>query len=138
MSSFGKTIVCVSMYANPLHKGHIEYLERAKLLGDTLVVIINTDKQSYIKKKSSFMNEEQRLLIIRSLRCVDFALLAFDDDETVCKTLEYIRPHIFAKGGDRYAYEIPEKKICDKLGIQIIDGLGVKVESSSRLLEKKC
>lgn len=130
-------IVAASGYFNPLHKGHVEYLQRAKTLGDTLIVIVNSDLQVNLKGSKDFMDEQERLMIVRSLRCVDMAILAVDKDPTVCESLKIIRPHIFAKGGDRYTYEIPESKICRELGIAIVDGLGDKVQSSSWLLSRK-
>ncbi len=129
-------IVCVSGYFNPLHAGHIEYFEKSKKLGDKLIVIVNNDKQSMLKKGSSFMPEDERLKIIRSLKIVDMAVLSIDDDRTVCKTLESVRPHVFANGGDQFNNSIPEKAICEKLGIILSDGLGDKIQSSSWLLEK--
>ena len=128
-------IVCVSGYFNCLHQGHLEYLELSKKLGDKLIVIVNNDKQSILKKGSSFMNENERLKIIRSLKCVDFAVLSIDEDRTVCKTLESVRPHIFTNGGDQFNNIIPEKVICEKLGIKLVDGLGDKIQSSSWLLK---
>lgn len=130
-----QTIVCVSGYFSPLHRGHLEYLEKSKKLGDILIVIVNNDKQSFMKKGSSFMNENERLKIIRSLKCVDFAVLSIDDDRTVCKTLNCIRPDIFTNGGDQTNDIIPEKEICDLLGIKLIDGLGEKIQSSSWLID---
>lgn len=129
-------IVCVSGYFNPLHCGHLEYFEKSKELGDKLIVIVNNDKQSILKKGKSFMSEYERLKIIRSLRIVDMAVLSIDEDRSVCKTLESVRPHIFTNGGDQYNDLIPEKDICEKLGIKLIDGLGYKIQSSSWLLEK--
>ena len=82
-----ETIVCASGYFNPIHYGHIEYLEKSKQLGDKLIVIVNSDKQSHLKKGTSFMPENERLKIVRSLRCVDAAILSVDEDRTVCKTL---------------------------------------------------
>ena len=130
-------IVAASGYFNPLHKGHVEYSEKAKKLGDKLIVIVNNDFQVKLKGAKEFMDEQERLLIVRSLECVDMAILAADVDSTVCKTLWLIRPDIFAKGGDRYTYEIPESKICRELGIAIVDGLGEKIQSSSWLLSKR-
>jgi glycerol-3-phosphate cytidylyltransferase/D-beta-D-heptose 7-phosphate kinase/D-beta-D-heptose 1-phosphate adenosyltransferase len=129
-------IICVSGYFNPLHAGHIEYFEKSKKLGDKLVVIVNNDKQSILKKGSSFMPEDERLKIIRSLKIVDMAVLSIDDDRTVCKTLTSIRPNIFTNGGDQFNDIIPEKTICENLGIELVDGLGEKIQSSSWLLEK--
>ena len=130
-------IVACSGYFNPLHRGHVEYLERSRDLGDKLIVIVNNDFQVTLKGSKQFMDEQERLQIVRSLRCVDMAILAVDTDPTVCRTLEIIRPHIFAKGGDRFTYEIPESKICNELGIKIVDGLGDKIQSSSWLLNRK-
>lgn len=129
-------IVAASGYFNPLHKGHVEYLEKAKTLGDKLVVIVNSDHQRAIKGSKEFMDENERMLIVKALRCVDEVILSVDKDGTVCESLKLVRPNIFAKGGDRFASEIPEAKVCDELGITMVDGLGNKIQSSSWLLNK--
>lgn len=129
-------VVAVSGYFDPIHVGHIEYLKLAKQLGDKLVVIVNNDKQAILKKGYSFMNERERMQIVSALSVVDEVILCIDNDLTVCKTLAKIKPAIFAKGGDRYADEIPEAKVCKENGIKIIDGLGKKIQSSSELLRK--
>jgi len=124
-------LVVASGYFDPLHVGHIEYLELAKKLGDKLIVIINNDIQAQLKKSRSFMSEQDRMKIIGSLKCVDEVFLSIDTDKTQCKSLEFLKPNIFANGGDRTNDEIPETNICKKLNIQIIDGLGDKIRSSS-------
>ena len=126
-------IVSTSGYFDPLHVGHLECLEMAKELGDRLIVIINSDLQAKLKKGKSFMNENDRLKIVLALKCVDHAFLSIDKDKSQCETLRYIKPDIFAKGGDRMSDEIPESKICKELGIDIVDGLGEKIRSSSDL-----
>ncbi len=131
-----KIIVAASGYFDPIHAGHIEYLEKAKSLGDELIVILNSDKQAIMKKGFVFMPEKEREQILKALRCVDKVVLSIDEDQTQCKTLELLKPNIFAKGGDRYAYEIPETPTCKKYGIKIIDGLGAKIQSSSDLVSK--
>lgn len=131
-----ETIVCASGYFNPLTVGHVEYFQKSKDLGSKLIVIVNSDKQSFLKKGTSFMPEEERLKIVRSLACVDAAILAVDEDRTVCKTLKLIHPHIFTNGGDQTNDKIPEKSVCDELGIKLVDGLGDKIQSSSWLLAK--
>lgn len=129
-------IVCASGYFNPIHYGHIEYLEKSKQLGDKLIVIVNSDKQSHLKKGTSFMPEEERLKIVRSLRCVDTAVLSVDEDRTVCKTLSHLHPDIFTNGGDQNNDTIPERDICEKMGTKLVDNLGEKIQSSSWLLAK--
>ena len=80
-----------------------------------------------------FMNENDRMRIVLALNCVDEVFLSIDKDKTQCESLRHINPDIFAKGGDRTVSEIPESKICKELNIEIIDGLGKKIRSSSEL-----
>lgn len=131
-------IVIASGYFDPLHIGHVEYLQKAKALGDRLIVLVNTDYAAFKKKGYFFMKQEDRLIIIRSLKCVDEAYLALDDDGTVWKSLELFKPDIFAKGGDRTMENLPEQElsVCKKYGIKVVTGLGNKIESSSELLNK--
>ena len=127
--------VVASGYFDPLHVGHIEYLERARALGTELIVIINNDKQAKLKRGYSFMPEEDRAKIVGALWCVNNVVISIDDDTSVCKTLESIRPDIFANGGDRHKDEIPEAKTCEKYGIKMVDELGKKIRASSDFLE---
>ncbi|MBS3143276.1 adenylyltransferase/cytidyltransferase family protein [Candidatus Woesearchaeota archaeon] len=129
-------VVAASGYFDPLHVGHLEYLEKARKLGDKLVVIINNDVQTRLKKKTVFMPQEDRMRIIKALKPVDEVFLSIDDDNSVCKSLEKIKPSIFAKGGDRTVDEIPETPICKRLGIKVIDGLGAKIRASSDILRE--
>ena len=126
-------IVATSGYFDPLHVGHLECLELASQLGDRLIVIVNSDLQAKQKKGKSFMMEEDRLKIVAALRCVDEVFLSIDKDSTQCESLRYLKPDIFAKGGDRTGDEIPEASICRELGIRVVDGLGKKIRSSSSL-----
>ena len=132
------TVVAVSGYFDPLHVGHLEYLEMAKQLGDKLIVIINSDKQAELKKGKSFMNENERVEIIGALKCVDEVFLSIDEDKSVCKSLEAIKPDIFANGGDRSLSEIPETAVMEKYNIKMVDGLGEKIRSSSEITGIKC
>jgi cytidyltransferase-like protein len=131
-------IVCVSGYFDPLHIGHIEYFKTAKSLGDKLIVIVNNDTQAQLKKSRSFMVCSERIQIIQELKCVDSVIESIDCDSTVCKTLESLnpKPHLFCNGGDQFNNSIPEKNICVKNNIQLVDGLGEKIQSSSWLISK--
>ena len=126
-------VVATSGYFDPLHVGHLECLEMAKELGDRLIVIVNSDLQAKLKKGESFMKEEDRMRIVSALKCVDHVFLSIDKDKSQCESLRHINPDIFAKGGDRTSGEIPESKVCKELGIDIVDGLGEKIRSSSDL-----
>ena len=127
------TTVAVSGYFDPIHVGHLEYLQLAKKLGDNLIVIINNNLQAELKKGSTFMDEKDRMEIVAALRCVDGVFLSIDSDKSVCKSLECIKPDIFANGGDRLLNEIPETAVMKKYNIKMVDGLGSKIRSSSDL-----
>ena len=122
--------VAISGYFDTLHVGHLEYIKLAKELGDHLIVIVNNDNQARLKKGNPFMNEQDRLMILSSIKEVDEVFLSIDQDRTVCKSLEQVKPDIFANGGDQNNKVCPEKEICEKLCITMIDGLGEKVRSS--------
>ena len=129
-----KIKVVASGYFDPIHVGHIEYLKLAKKLGDYLIVILNNDKQIKLKKGKPFMLLKDRKVILESLKFVDEVFVSIDKDESVCKSLKILKPNIFAKGGDRFIDEIPEKNICKELNIKMLDGLGKKIRHSSELI----
>ena len=133
MSDKNKIRVAVSGYFDPIHVGHLEYLKMAKELGDSLVVIVNNNYQCKLKKGKPFMDQNDRLEIVKALRFVDEVFLSIDQDRTVCKSLEAVKPDIFANGGDRATSEVPETPICKKYNIKMVDGLGDKIRSSSNL-----
>jgi cytidyltransferase-like protein len=136
-----KTIVIASGYFNPLHKGHIEYLKRSKELGDKLYVIVNNDLQVKLKGSKPFQDGSERCTIINELKCVDYVVLSADTDRSVRKSIKSIYDSnwsitdkfIFTNGGDQFADTILEKDICNQLGIELVDSLGQKIQSSSIL-----
>ena len=135
--------IIVSGYFNPLHKGHLEYFINAKAQGELLFVIVNSDHQRALKGSKEFQQEDERLFIIQHIKEVDRAVISIDQDSTVCKTIELIHQQYnatnqlaFANGGDQNNQSIPERPICEQLGIELIDGLGDKIQSSSWLLKK--
>jgi len=86
-------LAITSMYANPLHPGHIECLELSKSEtgADALWVIVNSDKQAELKRgEKSFQDENFRLKIVESLKPVDRVFLSIDTDKSVCNSLEAI------------------------------------------------
>lgn len=136
-----------SMYANPIHPGHIECLRLSKQICDVLWVIVNNDAQAELKRGvKSFQDEKYRLEVVKAIRYVDNAFLSSDTDASVCVSIETIysiingidpkAEIIFTKGGDRFAGNIPEKEVCDRLGIEIVDGLGSKTHNSSDMIRK--
>ena len=137
-----KKAVIVSGYFNPLHKGHIEYFHKAKEIGDILFVIVNNDNQRKLKKAKLFMLEEERILIVNELNITNMVFLSIDQDRSVCATLEKINKDFsnkyklyFANGGDQNNSSSPETSVCKKLGIELLEGMGDKIQSSSWLLK---
>jgi cytidyltransferase-like protein len=135
-----------SMYANPIHPGHIECLKLSKEIADEVWVIVNNDKQAELKRGvPSFQDEQYRKEIVGAIRYVDYVFVSTDEDESVCKSIRALHSAIlnidhdaeivFTKGGDRFADEIPEKKVCEELNIQIIDKLGEKTHHSSQIIK---
>lgn len=138
-----KKAIIVSGYFNPIHKGHLEYFLNAKSLVNFLFVIVNNDHQRALKESKEFQLEEERMLIVSYLKPVDKAILSIDTDRTVCETIAKIAKEYgndydlaFANGGDQNNDTIPERAICEKMGIRLLDGLGDKIQSSSWLLKK--
>jgi len=136
--------IIVSGYFNPIHIGHLDLFKKAKGLGDKLWVIVNSDFQRELKGSAVFMSDTERLEIVKAIKWVDYALISSDRDRTQCYTLQQFHDMfsdrydlVFANGGDQNNDTIPEREVCDRLGIQLLDGLGDKIQSSSWLLKSK-
>ncbi|MDO8474490.1 MAG: HAD-IIB family hydrolase [bacterium] len=136
------TIVSVSGGFDPLHIGHVRLFQEAKKLGDKLVVILNNDNWLKKKKGYAFMPQEERKEIIKALAVVDEVMITNHPinpkDMSVCAELAFLKPHIFANGGDRTLKNIPEVETCEKIGCKMVFsvGQGGKIQSSSWLLEQ--
>ncbi len=135
-------IAITSGYFDPMHRGHLELLELSRAQGDALWVIVNNDAQGALKKGKSFIDQDTRLAVTAALRIVDRAVLAIDADGSVCATLDRLiaeakaagHEAVFCKGGDRHAGNIPEMAVLNRHGARLIDGLGAKIDSSSRII----
>lgn len=137
-----KKAIIVSGYFNPIHKGHLEYFNNAKALADELIVIVNNDHQRALKGSKEFQKEEERVFIVKNIKAVDHVVLSVDTDRTVCASIKAVYEKFgkdytlgFANGGDQNNNSIPEVPVCKELGIELIDGLGEKIQSSSWLLK---
>ena len=134
------TIVVTSGGFDPVHSGHLDYLEEAKTLGDRLIVLLNSDEWLTRKKGKPFLPFYERRRILQNLWFVDEVWKVNDSDDTVIKGIEKAKqifhPHniIFAKGGDRIEGNTPEKEIE---GVKVVFGVGGfnKRNSSSDILK---
>ncbi len=139
-----KKAIIVSGYFNPIHKGHLEYFNNAKALADELIVVVNNDHQRELKGSQAFQEQGERVIIVSNIKAVDKTVLSIDTDRTVCATLRKIAQDFgkefdlaFANGGDQNNDTIPERPVCEEVGITLIDGLGDKIQSSSWLLQQR-
>jgi len=135
-------IAITSGYFDPIHRGHLELLELSRAQGHALWVIVNNDQQAALKKGKAFIDQQTRLAVVQALRVVDRAVLATDQDGSVCETLGQLireaKAHghdaVFCKGGDRNSGNIPEMVVLKKEGAMLVEGLGAKIDSSSRII----
>ena len=138
----------ISGYFNPIHVGHIDLIERSREVVDVLYVIVNSDFQRELKGSKEFMSEGERSRIVSSIKGVTGCFISIDMDRSVVKSLGMVYRDVssyyswydlefkFINGGDRSNGEIPEVGVCAELGIEILDGFGDKVQSSSWLLAR--
>ena len=110
--------IIVSGYFNPLHKGHLELFQKAKAAGDQLWVIVNSDLQRELKGSKEFMDQDERLIIVKAIKFVDKALISIDKDKTQCATLADLADKYstenelyFANGGDQNNDTIAEDSV---------------------------
>jgi cytidyltransferase-like protein len=136
----------VSGYFGPLHTGHLDMMEEACSRNGRLIVIVNSDVQQELKKGRVIQPAVDRLRVVRALRTVDTALIAIDTDNSVARTLAWVRAmhpdHVleFCQGGDRRtANDLPEQEAeaARKHRIAVVYGVGgtEKADSSTRLIE---
>ena len=139
-------IVIISGYFNPIHSGHVDYIQSAKKLGDKLIVIVNNDKQVILKGSVPFQDEEERKKIVSNIKGVDHAVISIDKDATVCESIRqeyynycndyFFDSMIFCNGGDRKEGGVPEDILEEQFGIQMVYNVGGdKTQSSSSLIE---
>lgn len=99
--------------------------------------IVNNDHQAKLKKGRSFMPVDERITLLKEFKCIDIVVKSIDMDRTVCETLRTVepKPYFFCNGGDQNNNTIPETQICVERGIELRDGFGEKIQSSSWLIK---
>lgn len=131
-------MVATSGGYDPIHPGHISCMIESKKFNPILVVIVNGDSFLAEKKGKAFQDLKTRCQIVSTIKGVDFVVPYESSNPTVCQVLEYIRPGVFTKGGDRCDREtIPEWEVCKKNNVRVMTGVGEpKNWSSSDFLDK--
>ena len=129
---------------DPLQTGHIRLIKEAKILGDRLMVGLNSDAWLTRKKGKPFMPMSERKVIVRELKVVDNVLEFYDGDDTACDAIQHILDIsnwdlVFVNGGDRGKENTPElERYADHPRVNFAWGVGgtEKTNSSSWILEK--
>jgi len=131
----GKRIVFTNGCFDLLHLGHIRYLEKAKSLGDILVVGVNSDRsvQSLKGPERPILPEEERAEILSGLECVDYITLF--DELTPLELISSLQPHILVKGGDWAKETTVGKEVVERSGGEVVILPFVEGSSTSNLIE---
>lgn len=132
----GKKVVFTNGCFDLLHVGHVKYLQRARQLGDLLVLGLNSDASVQRLKgpRRPLIGEEERGHILAALHCIDYVVL-FDED-TPLELIGSLRPHILVKGGDYTPEGVVGKELVESWGgrvelIQFVDG-----KSTTSIIDK--
>ncbi|HJV34875.1 bifunctional D-glycero-beta-D-manno-heptose-7-phosphate kinase/D-glycero-beta-D-manno-heptose 1-phosphate adenylyltransferase HldE [Geomonas sp.] len=132
----GKKVVFTNGCFDLLHVGHVKYLQKARQLGDMLVVGLNSDASVRRLKgeKRPLIEQSERAHILAALDCIDFVVI-FDED-TPLKVIEAVRPDVLVKGGDYSLDGVVGREVVEANGgkvelVQFVDG-----RSTSRIIEK--
>ena len=134
----GRRIVFTNGCFDILHAGHVSYLNRARSLGDILIIGVNSDTSvSRLKGQTRPINPlSDRIQVLSALGCVDY-LIPFDDD-TPSNLIQLIRPDVYVKGGDYTKETLPEAPLVEQLGgvVEILPF--VDNRSTTSIIERIC
>ncbi len=119
-----------------LHPGHIQYLESARLMGDVLVVGVNSDRSVRTLKGSArpILNQEERCQLLAGLESVSFVTI-FDED-TPLRLIQSILPDVLVKGGDWGLDEIVGRKEVEANGGKVVSLPFIAGQSTSGIIER--
>ena len=131
-----KKVVFTNGVFDILHSGHVDYLTKSKALGDILIVGMNSDKSvKNIKgNKRPIVNQENRAIILASLKPVDFVVM-FDED-TPAKLVDAIIPDVLVKGADWALDKIEGRETVIKNGGEVKNIKFVNEQSTSKIIQK--
>jgi D-beta-D-heptose 7-phosphate kinase/D-beta-D-heptose 1-phosphate adenosyltransferase len=132
----GKRIVFTNGCFDILHRGHVAYLNRAKALGDLLVVGLNSDESvRRLKGPGRPINTlDDRAQVLAALSCVD-QIVPFDEPSPV-ELIRLLRPNVYAKGGDYTLDRLPEAPLVRELGGEVQILPLIEDRSTTRIIER--
>jgi len=115
----GKTVVLTNGHFDVLHVGHVDCLQRARALGDVLIVGLNSDASTRLLKgeKRPIVPQEERAQLLAALQCVDYVTIF--EERTAERLLAALKPEVYAKGGDWAIEDLPEAEVIAKYGLRV-------------------
>lgn len=131
-----KKIVFTNGCFDLLHQGHIDYLAKARSLGDMLIIGLNTDNSIKRLKGNSrpIQDEQSRALILASLLFVDYVVM-FDED-TPYNLIKKINPDVLVKGADYKKEDIVGYDIVELNGGKVMTLNYLEGYSTSNIIRK--
>jgi D-beta-D-heptose 7-phosphate kinase/D-beta-D-heptose 1-phosphate adenosyltransferase len=139
LKSEGKRIVFTNGCFDILHSGHVNYLRKAKEMGDLLIVAINDDESvRRLKGKSRPVNTlENRLEVLSAMAFIDYIIpFGHVKDDTPIKLIKTIKPAVFVKGGDYQHQQLPEMEVLERINCEIKFVPIVNHQSTSKIIAK--
>jgi D-beta-D-heptose 7-phosphate kinase/D-beta-D-heptose 1-phosphate adenosyltransferase len=135
LNARGKRIVFTNGCFDILHVGHIRYLEKARSLGDVLVVGLNSDRSVRTIKgpERPILPEQERAEILSGLWCVDYIILF--DEPTPLELITSIKPHVLVKGGDWTKETTVGKEVVENSGGEVVILPFVEGSSTTNIIE---
>jgi len=131
----GKKVVLTNGVFDLIHAGHVDYLSKARKLGDVLIVGLNSDESvRRIKgEKRPILEQEERAFILSNLKPVDYVV--FFEEDTPVKLISEIIPDILVKGADWSVEKIVGKDVVEKNGGKVMNIEFVNDQSTSKIVD---
>jgi len=135
LKASNKKVVFTNGVFDLIHSGHVDYLSKAKKLGDVLIVGLNSDDSVKRIKgdKRPILKQDERSFILSNLKPVDYVV--FFDEDTPENLISEIIPDILVKGADWAVDKIVGKEIVEKNGGKVMNIEFVNDQSTSRIID---
>jgi D-beta-D-heptose 7-phosphate kinase/D-beta-D-heptose 1-phosphate adenosyltransferase len=132
----GKRLVFTNGCFDLLHPGHVRYLSEARLLGDALVVALNSDRSVRVLKGEGrpILNQQERAEVVAALEAVDYVTIF--DEETPRELIAAVLPDVLVKGGDWALDEIIGREEVEAAGGQVLSLPYIDGSSTTDIIER--
>ena len=132
----GKKVVFTNGVFDIIHRGHVDYLNRARELGDCLVVAVNSDESVKRIKGSTrpIVNDDDRAFVVSYIRCVDYVCIF--GEATPYETIRILQPDILVKGADWKVEDVVGKDIVEAHGGKVVTIKYIDGRSTTNIIKK--